>query len=126
MWGKCTFHDPAYRVPLIIRDPRSMDAADKIVDRFTESIDIAPTILDWIGSKPPHEFDGRSLIPFLRGSSPDEWRGYIFAEFDYGDPVEPTRFQNRLGTHPTSRSCAKSGSNPSTSTPDCRRSRSTW
>jgi len=72
MWGKCTFHDPAYRVPLIIRDPRSMDAADKIVDRFTESIDIAPTILDWIGSKPPHEFDGRSLIPFLRGSSPDE------------------------------------------------------
>ena len=65
-------HDPAYRVPLIIRDPRSMDAADKIVDRFIESIDIAPTILDWIDSKPPHEFDGRSLIPFLRGSSPDE------------------------------------------------------
>ena len=58
---------------------------------------MAPTILDWLGLEPPPGFNGRSLLPFLDGVEPDDWRDHIFFELDMADPLEPTRFQRRLG-----------------------------
>ncbi|MEZ5812199.1 MAG: alkaline phosphatase family protein [Rhizobiaceae bacterium] len=104
-WGKRTIHEQAYHIPLIIRDPRNGAAAGGTVEAFTESVDIAPTILDWMGREVPHAFDGRSLLPLVGGVVPDGWRDYVFAEMDYGDPVEPTRFQAFLGSHPTVCNC---------------------
>ena len=39
MWGKEAVYDPAFHVPLIIRDPRRRATAGSVVDRLTESID---------------------------------------------------------------------------------------
>jgi len=97
LWGKECFYDPAYHVPLIIRDPRRRETAGQVVEAFTESIDIAPTLLDWLGSDIPLGFNGRSLLPFLDGKTPDDWRDYVFAELDLGDPEYPTHYQERLG-----------------------------
>ncbi len=105
-WGKSTFHDAAYHVPLIIRDPRRAHTAGQTVEEFTESIDIAPTILQWIGQEIPPAFDGRSLLPFVGESQPADWRDHIFAEFDFGHPLEPTRFQRHLQCHHTEANCA--------------------
>ncbi len=106
MWGKTSIYEPAYHIPLIIRDPRRRHMAGKVVADFTESIDLLPTIIDWMGANPSHEFDGRSLLPFVEGKVPQGWRDYAFAEMDFGDPVEPTRFQRHLGTHSTASNCA--------------------
>jgi len=97
MWGKETVYDPSFRVPLIIRDPRHRAAAGRVVEDFTESVDVAPTILDWLGQAQPQSFNGRKLTPFLEGGAPERWRDHAFMELDLGNPVEPTRFQRLLG-----------------------------
>ena len=97
MWGKKTIYDPAFRVPLLIRDPRRRKTAGKVVEAFTESVDIAPTILDWIGSVLPVAFDGRSLLPLLEGKTPERWRDTVFMELDFGEPGTPTVVERRFG-----------------------------
>ncbi len=96
VWGKHVPFESAFHVPLIIRDPKNRESAGAVVNRFTESIDLAPTLSDWIGEDANIAFNGRSLLPFLRGEHPDDWRRYAFAEVDFGNPVKPTRFQSDL------------------------------
>ena len=100
MWGKeCPF-DPAFHVPLIIRDPSRRRTAGRVVKHFTESIDVAPTILAWLGRAAPPGFNGHSLLPFLDGDEPQAWRDHVFFELDLADPVAPTRYQRHLGLGP--------------------------
>lgn len=83
-WGKGGFHDASNHVPLIIRDPRApASARGRVVEEFTESVDLAPTILDWLGREPPQEMNGLSLAPWLAGQTPEPWRSYAFWEFDF-------------------------------------------
>ncbi len=97
-WGKMHSHEAAWHVPLILRTPAcAMTRAGKAVDSFTESIDLAPTVLDWLGVPVPAAMDGRSLLPFLSGSTPDGWRDHVYAELDLGDPEAPTPWQTRMG-----------------------------
>lgn len=96
-WGKQTFYDAAYHTPLIVRDPRQPQAFGARVDSPTESIDIAPTVLDWLGQTAPDTMDGRALTPFLRGQTPASWRSHTFSELDYGNPITPTSPQTALG-----------------------------
>ena len=96
-WGKMSYHDAAYHVPLMIRDPGRPAGHGRVVDHFTESVDITPTLLDRAGVDIPDTMDGRSLLPFLDGATPDDWREHSFSELDYGDPITPTRWQTDLG-----------------------------
>lgn len=97
LWGKSSFHDAAYRVPMMIRDPQRPGSFGTVIAEPTESVDVAPTILDMIGCDIPDTMDGSSLLPFLAGSKPDGWRRYTFSELDFGDPVSPTLLQRTLG-----------------------------
>ncbi len=96
-WGKQTFYDAAYHTPLIIRDPRQTGAHGACVDAPTESIDIAPTVLEWLGQAVPDTMDGRALTPYLWGQTPTVWRDFTFSELDFGDPLTPTTAQTALG-----------------------------
>jgi arylsulfatase A-like enzyme len=89
MWGKSGFFDEAYHIPLIIHDPRKAadDGRGRIVTEFTESIDIMPTVLDWLGLEPPAQCDGYSLLPFIEGRHPAGWRKEAHWEFDFRDLV---------------------------------------
>ena len=96
-WGKMHYLDPAWHVPLIVRDPRNLAARGMSTDLPTESIDVTPTILDWIGGKAPSTMNGVSLLPLLSGKTPADWRGHTVSELDFGNPVEPTQWQKDLG-----------------------------
>ena len=96
-WGKMTYYDAAYHTPLIIRDPRRPHEFGTFRDCFTESIDVAPTVLDWLGLEIPHSMDGRSLLELLDGMRPECWRSGSYSELDFGNPVKPTRWQRMLG-----------------------------
>jgi len=95
LWGKRSFHDGCFHVPLILRHPGS-DQNGLTVTAPTESIDVSPTILDALGVDVPHSMDGRSLTPFLFGQQPSDWSGYTYSELDFGDPIKPTRWQTDL------------------------------
>lgn len=97
MWGKSSYHDACYHVPLVIRDPSRRDTAGQVVSAVTESVDVAPTILDLLGRDAPATMDGRSLKPFLDGEPPADWRQASYAEMNFGDPVDPAPVQSALG-----------------------------
>ena len=88
MFSKSTYHDGAFHVPLIVRNPGTM--ADKsrgtLVEAFTESVDIMPTILDSIGRDAPVQCDGHSLLAFCGDKQPEHWRQEYHAEFDLRSP----------------------------------------
>jgi arylsulfatase A-like enzyme len=83
--GKDGFFDPAVHVPLILRDPRSAAAHGRVVEAFTESIDIMPTLLQAAGVAPPRNCDGRSLLGFCAGVAPAGWRDAAHWSVDFRD-----------------------------------------
>jgi len=93
LWGKSFPFDAALRVPLIIRDPRSPQSHGTRTEAFTESVDIAPTLIEWCGGDVLPALNGRSLMPYLDGKKPEHWRQYVFSEAELGEPDIPTRFQ---------------------------------
>ena len=70
-------YDSLIRVPFIVRWPGLREGAK--VDEMVSLIDVAPTILEAAGLKPPSWMDGRSLRPLLSGE-PTRWREELFVE----------------------------------------------
>lgn len=88
---KDLFHDPSVRVPLIVYDPSEQADATRgtVCDALVESIDLAATFVDLAGGDvPDHVLEGRSLLPFLKGKTPDSWRDYAVSEYDYSATPE--------------------------------------
>jgi arylsulfatase A-like enzyme len=81
--GKVGYFDESFRIPLVIKAPGQAGGA--IVDAPTESIDVMPTMLDWLGAGVPDAVDGRSLMPFVRGERPADWRTELHYEYDFRD-----------------------------------------
>ena len=82
---KDLFHEQSVKVPLIIYDPRTEANASRgtVCDALVESIDLVATFVEAAGGEvPDHIIEGRSLMPWLRGETP-EWRKYAISEFDY-------------------------------------------
>ncbi|WP_299949836.1 sulfatase-like hydrolase/transferase [uncultured Ruegeria sp.] len=96
LWGKGTFHDAAFHVPLIVRDPARPDMHGEVHSGFTESIDIPATILARVGAEVPSSMNGRSLLGILDDTE-KEGADHSFSEFDFGNPVKPTPWMTELG-----------------------------
>ncbi|MFI8828811.1 sulfatase-like hydrolase/transferase [Streptomyces sp. NPDC053431] len=92
--GTGGFAATAYRVPLIVADPTrppgpagaahgARRPGPRRIRRFTESVDVLPTLLDRLGAPPLPHLDGRSLGPLLDGA-PDPWpRTHAVCEYDF-------------------------------------------
>jgi len=89
-WGKSTIFDAAHRIPLIVRDP-DIDAAGRVIDVPTESIDVFPTLLEFAGLEHPTSLDGRSLYPLMRGDDAGDWRDYTYSELEFPQLSAPDR-----------------------------------
>ncbi len=98
MLGKDSPFEQAYHVPLIVHDPDA--AADgtrgRLEERFTEAVDVMPTILRWLGRPVPRQCDGRSLLGLIHGETPADWRDAAHWGFDFRDSWLPNA-QSVLG-----------------------------
>ncbi|WP_207478506.1 phosphoric/sulfuric ester hydrolase PehA [Arenibaculum pallidiluteum] len=83
--GKIGYHDESFRIPFVVKDPDSPGRRGVIEDAFTESVDVMPTVIDWLGGEVPRACDGRSVLPLLRGGAPRDWRTELHYEFDFRD-----------------------------------------
>ena len=83
--GKIGYFSESFRIPLVIKDSARVETRGQIVEAFTESVDVLPTIVDWLGGAPPRACDGRSLLPFARGETPPHWRTELHYEYDFRD-----------------------------------------
>ena len=81
LWGKLGWWDSSYRIPLIMHVPKQ---SPKIVEEMTESVDVSPTILDWLGAEIPTNWNGRSLLPIVENTDKKlEPRDFVVFEFDF-------------------------------------------
>jgi len=85
---KLGWFEQSYHIPCIVRDPLEPDAAGHVVaDRFTENVDVMPTVLEWLGLPVPLQCDGHSLLPLARGDAHVPWRDAAFWEWEFRDPI---------------------------------------
>ena len=81
-------YESTLRVPLIIHWPRGAGHCLSRVDFPTGLIDVAPTILQFLGIPAPREFEGRSLLDILEGRTPpaprDVYSESLYAHYHYG------------------------------------------
>ena len=88
--GKWSHYEESLRVPLIVFDPRvAQDMRGKIDSRMGLNIDLPATFLDLAGIEVPARYQGRSLVPLLRGENPQGWREEFFCEHLMSTPKIP-------------------------------------
>lgn len=93
MYDKRLMHEPSIRVPLIVRYP-ALVKAGTLSGSMALNIDFVPTILEIAGVERPVTLQGRSLVPLLKGGTPDDWRKdwlYEYFEFPQLEHVRPHR-----------------------------------
>ncbi|MBE9603410.1 alkaline phosphatase family protein [Acetobacteraceae bacterium H6797] len=95
--GKIGYFDESFRIPLIVKDPTApASLRGRVATDFTESVDVMPTILDWLGGEVPRACDGRSVVPLVHGDKPADWRDALHYEYDFRD-VHYSKPESDLG-----------------------------
>lgn len=92
-YDKRFMHEPSIRVPFMVRYP-GMIKAGSVSEQAALNVDIAPTLLELAGIKPPAKMHGRSLVPLLKGERPEDWRKdwlYEYYEYPQAERVRPHR-----------------------------------
>ena len=95
MWDKFGWMDSAYRIPLIIHDP---NLKPQVIHNFTESVDLAPTIIEWIGSDVPINWNGQSLLQYIKNGNDPLAKKYVTFEFDFRASFLTTFVKNKVLT----------------------------
>ena len=86
---KCNLDDFGWGVSLIMRGPGDFRGG-KVTDAMVSQLDVLPTLCDVIGIPKPAWFEGRSMLPLVRGGT-REINEEIFAEVNYHAAYEPKR-----------------------------------
>ena len=91
-YDKRWMYEPSLRMPFLVRWPGVTDPGSRSA-ALAQNIDFAPTFLEAAGASVPRAMHGESLVPLLRGESPQDWRDEIYYEyFEVGiHAVEPHR-----------------------------------
>ena len=95
--GKWLIYEESIRVPLIVADPRLPEERRGTTrPEMALNLDLAPTLLDLAGVEVPAAYEGRSLVPLLRGETPD-WRTDFLVEhrFDHAEIPQSVGVRDR-------------------------------
>jgi arylsulfatase A-like enzyme len=89
---KGTVHEGGLRVPFFVRWPGKFPAG-RAVDRIAAHIDVTPTLLEACGVARPKKvaFDGKSLLPLLKGEKIDWPDRTLYFQWHRGDRPELNR-----------------------------------
>jgi arylsulfatase A-like enzyme len=98
MFKGCRFYEGLVRVPLIFSWPGRF-ASDHRCDALVELLDMSATLLELTGVSIPDYFQGRSLLPILKGEAGESpFREFVRSE--YFDALDP-HFTGGSGTFGT-------------------------
>ncbi|MBW8333566.1 MAG: sulfatase [Prolixibacteraceae bacterium] len=86
--GKWLMHDNSIQIPMIIFDPRVNKHHD--ISDIVLNIDITKTILDIAGIKAPGEYQGNSLLSYVRHKKPEKNRKSVLFEHLWELPQIPS------------------------------------
>ncbi len=74
-------YEEGIRIPLLVRYP-PLTEPGLLIDEFSLSIDLAPTMLELASVPTPSNMDGVSLVPLLKGENPPNWRTEFLIEYN--------------------------------------------
>jgi arylsulfatase A-like enzyme len=78
--------EESVRTPMLARWP-AMGKAGLSTSSLVSTVDLAQTFLDAAGVPADAEMQGKSLLPFLKGEAPKDWRKSFYYEyFEYPSP----------------------------------------
>ncbi|MEM7697900.1 MAG: sulfatase [Verrucomicrobiota bacterium] len=73
-FDKRWIYEESFRTPLMVRWPGQIEAG-YVNDRdLVSNLDFASTFVEIAGGDVPEAIQGQSLLPVLRGATPDDWR----------------------------------------------------
>lgn len=101
MPGKQTAFDTDVNVPLVVTGPGVKQGVT--TDAVASNIDICPTFTDLGGATSDQQADGRSLVPLLKGQTPQDWPQGALVEHHGPNtsPKDPDRPRKGSGNPPT-------------------------
>ena len=79
-YDKRWVYEESLRTPLIVRWPGVVEPGTKN-DEIVSTLDFAQTFLDAAGVEQPGDMQGRSLVPILKGQTPDDWRTSFYYHY---------------------------------------------
>jgi len=79
-FDKRFMYEQSLRTPLIVRWPGEIEPGS-VNDDIALNLDFAETFLDLAGAEIPQKMQGRSLVPLLQGSAPDDWRKSMYYHY---------------------------------------------
>ena len=79
-FDKRFMYEESYRTPLLARWPGVIEANTRNSD-LVQNIDFAETFLDLAGLPAPADMQGESLVPLLKGNTPDDWRTHLYYHY---------------------------------------------
>jgi arylsulfatase A-like enzyme len=83
-------YEQSLRTPFIVRWPGAVKAGSVEAERIVSNLDFAETFLELAGVDVPDDMQGRSLVPILKGSPPDDWRTTFYYHYYEGPPAVHT------------------------------------
>ena len=85
-YDKRWMYDESMKMPLIVSWP-GVTKAGSVCKELVQNLDYAQTFLEIAGAEEPESMQGRSLVPLLRGQTPDDWRQSVYYHyFEYPRP----------------------------------------
>src|SRR5215212_2832790 len=88
-------YEEGIHIPVVMRYPPLIKPGSK-PDSLALTIDLAPTFVEVAGGAIPPGYQGRSLVPLLKGVTPDNWRKSFLVEY-FSDTVFPR--MRKMGYH---------------------------
>ncbi|MEM7396403.1 MAG: sulfatase, partial [Verrucomicrobiota bacterium] len=79
-FDKRFMYEESFRTPLVARWPGVTQPGQRNKD-LVQNIDFAETFLDIAGAPIPDDMQGRSLVPLLKGQTPDDWRRSLYYHY---------------------------------------------
>lgn len=95
--GKNDSYEESIKVPFIVHNFRQ--PLEQVSSALVLNIDLAPTILNYIGIPIPPSVDGRSLAPLIQGNQPLDWRQDFLVEHWFQEASVPYKAPEHQGVH---------------------------
>ncbi|MBH55463.1 MAG: sulfatase [Opitutaceae bacterium] len=79
-FDKRWIYEESLKTPFIVRWPGTVKMGSKNED-IVSPIDFAATFLEIAGHSVPEDWDGRSILPILKGDTPNDWRKFLYYHY---------------------------------------------
>jgi arylsulfatase A-like enzyme len=79
-YDKRFMYEESLRMPFIVRYPKAITPG-AVNDDIISNVDFAATWLDLVGIEAPERFQGRSFMPLLEGTTPDDWQQSLYYRY---------------------------------------------